>query len=138
MKTKFQLYHTTRKKFEQWFNLSYNNLAVLTWFVVGLVFACDCRLTRIARHIPWQTKVPSRTQRLWRWLKNSKIDALFLAKQLATQWLANWAWGTIYLVIDRTDINNRHWLLFISICHRWFGRSCHIKGQPTSTPKLLC
>lgn len=118
MKTKFQLYHTTRKKFEQWFNLSYNNLTVLTWFVVGLVFAWDCRLTRIARQIPWQTKIPSRTQRLWRWLKNPKIDALFLAKQLATQWLRNWAWGTIYLVIDRTDIDNRHWLLFLGICYR--------------------
>ncbi|MBM3239863.1 hypothetical protein FJZ31_26565 [Candidatus Poribacteria bacterium] len=81
MKTKVQLYHTTRKTFEQWFNLSDNNLTVLTWFVVGLVFALDCRLTTIARHIPWHTKVPSRTQRLWRFIKNPKIDALFLAKQ---------------------------------------------------------
>ncbi|MBI1923535.1 hypothetical protein HYR99_04715 [Candidatus Poribacteria bacterium] len=62
MKIKFQLYHTTRKKSAQWFTLSQQNLAVLTEFVVGLVFAWDCRLTRIARHIPWQTKVLSRTQ----------------------------------------------------------------------------
>jgi len=103
MKTKFQLYHTTRKKFEQWFNLSSQNLKVLTWFVVGLVFAWDCRLTRIARHIPWQTKVPSPTQPLWRWLKNPHIEPMLLAKQVATQWLSNWGWGTLYLVIDLTD-----------------------------------
>jgi len=101
-----------------YFYPSQQNLTVLTWFVVGLVFAWDCRLTRIARHIPWQTTVPSRTQRFLRGLKNPKMEPMLLAKQVATQWLANQAWGTLYLVSDRTDIDNRHSWLFIGLCHR--------------------
>jgi hypothetical protein len=127
MKTKFQLYHNTFRRFEQWFNLSKNNLSVLCWFVIGLVLASDCRLPKIAKQIPWFTKLPSRVQRLWRWLKSEKILTMEMGKQIAHQWLASWAWETIYLVIDRTDIDNRHWLLFVGLCYR--GRTLPLVWQ---------
>ena len=127
MKTKFQLYHTMKQKFGQWFHLTENNLSVLAWFVIGLIFASDVRLPRIARQIPWLTKVPSRTQRLFRWLKNPNIPPLEMAKRVASQWLANWCWPTIFLVIDRTDISDKHWLLFLGLCHR--GRTLPLVWQ---------
>jgi hypothetical protein len=50
-----------------------------------------------------------------------------MAKQIASRWLSSWPWQTIYLVIDRTDISNKHWLLFIGLCYR--GRTLPLVWQ---------
>jgi hypothetical protein len=52
---------------------------------------------------------------------------LEMAKQIASRWLSSWPWQTIYLVIDRTDISNKHWLLFIGLCYR--GRTLPLVWQ---------
>ena len=118
MKEKFRLYHETVGSLRQWFNLPEALSEVMTWFIIGFIFAQDGELPRIAAKIPWSTKLPSKTQRLWRWLKNPKIDPILLSLTIAERWLSNFRNQRIYLVIDRTDINNKHWLLFIGLAYR--------------------
>ncbi len=118
MKEKFRLYQNTIRLLRQWFDLSEPVREVMAWFVIGFIFAQDARLPRIAAKIPWGTKLPSRTQRLWRWLKNPKLDPFLLSQTIAERWLKNLRNQTVYLVIDRTDINNKHWLLFVGLAYR--------------------
>ena len=118
MKEKFALYRTTKKHLMQWVDLSESLTCVMSWFVIGLIFAQNAPLPKIAAKIPWSTKLPSRTQRLWRWLKNPRVNCALLSKSIAQRWLANFHDTTIYLVIDRTDINANHWLLFVGLCYR--------------------
>jgi len=49
---------------------------------------------------------------------NPRVNSLLLSKSIAQRWLANFHDTTIYLVIDRTDINADHWLLFVGLCYR--------------------
>ena len=67
----------------------------------------------------WETQLPSRTQRLWRWLKNPTVNSFLIAQSIAETWLANFRHKTIYLVIDRTDISDTHWLLFVGLAYRF-------------------
>lgn len=118
MKQKFQLYHTTKKQLTQWLDLSDALTSVMTWFIIGFIFAQRATLPKIAQRIPWSTRLPSRTQRLWRWLLNPRVDSYWLSLAIAHRWLANLRHRTIYLVIDRTDIKGKHWLLFIGLVFR--------------------
>ena len=118
MKEKFALYRTTKKQLMQWVDLSESLTCVMSWFVIGLIFAQNATLPKIAAKIPGSTKLPSRTQRLWRWLKNPRVNCALLSKSISQRWLANFHDTTIYLVIDRTDINANHWLLFVGLCYR--------------------
>ncbi|MDP6737001.1 MAG: IS4 family transposase [Nitrospinaceae bacterium] len=136
MKEKFRLYHNTIASLNQWFNLSEALTEVMGWFIIGFIFAQDAQLPRIAAKIPWGTKLPSRTQRLWRWLKNPKLDPFFLSLTIAEKWLKSFRNQTIYLVIDRTDINNKHWLLFIGLAYR--GRTFPLTWQVLSNKGSTC
>ena len=128
VKEKFRLYHNTHLKLRQWINLSDALLCVMTWpfgwleepsaFIIGFIFAANGTLPRIVAKIPWSTKLPSRIQRLWRWLKNPKVNSLLIAQSIAETWLANFRHKTIYLAIDRTDISDAHWLVFVGLAYR--------------------
>ena len=118
MKEKYKLHQTTTKLLIQWFALSDALIDTFGWFVVGLLFSQSVMLSRIGAKIPLGTTLPSRTQRLWRWLKNDNIDSQSLALCVARRWLMNFRQRTLYLVIDRTDISNTHWLLFVGIAYR--------------------
>jgi len=143
VKEKFRLYHNTHLKLRQWINLSDALLCVMTWFVIGFIFAANGTLPRIAAKIPWSTKLPSRTQRLWRWLKNPRVNSFLIAQSIAETWLANFRHKTIYLAIDRTDISDAHWLVFVGLVYR--GRTFPLvwrvlpsKGSPAFGNKPLC
>lgn len=127
MKEKFRLYHNTRRVVKQWVSVSDSLLAVMTWFIIGFTFAQNAALPRVAAKIPWSTKLPSRTQRLWRWLSNERINSEAIAASIASCWLANFRNQTIYLVIDRTDISDTHWLLFVGLAYR--GRTFPLVWQ---------
>ena len=127
MKEKFRLYHNTDSVLKQWVSLSDSLLCVMTWFTIGFIFATNGTLPRIAAKIPWSTKLPSRTQRLWRWLKNEKVNPFVIAESIASCWLANFRHKRIYLVIDRTDISSTHWLLFVGLAYR--GRTFPLVWQ---------
>jgi hypothetical protein len=127
VKEKFRLYHNTHSILRQWVSLSDSLLCVMTWFTIGFIFATDAALPRIAAKIPWTTKLPSRTQRLWRWLKNENVNSFLIAESIASCWLSNFRNQTIYLVIDRTDISDTHWLLFVGLAYR--GRTFPLVWQ---------
>jgi len=130
LKEKYRLHYTTTQLLCQWFNLSDAVIEVFSWFIIGILFAKTVTLSKIAAKIPGQTKLPSRTQRLWRWLSNPKVVVQFLAEEVAKRWLANFRNTTVYLVIDRTDISNTHWLLFVGIAYR--GRTVPLIWQVLS------
>ena len=131
MKEKFRLYHNTCRVLKQWVSLSDSLLCVMTWFIIGYIFAQNAALPKVAAKIPWSTKLTSRTQRLWRWLSNKRINSFAIAQSIASCWLANFRNQTIYLVIDRTDISDTHWLLFVALAYR--GRTFPLVWQMMPT-----
>ena len=90
---------------------------VMAQFVVGLFLARNCQLPRIAGQIPHRTHKASRVQRLWRWLQNDHVNATDY-DPFAQKLLAMWQGRTIELIIDRTDVCDRHYLLYVALAFR--------------------
>jgi hypothetical protein len=81
----------------------------------GILAAKEVQLPKIALHIPWESSLTNLVQRLERLLKNPRFHEHQLWAPLAKDLLAQAKRDTIRLVMDRTDINDRHWLLVVSL-----------------------
>jgi Transposase DDE domain len=81
----------------------------------AILVAKDVQLPKVALHIPWESSLTNLVQRLERLLKNPRFEPHQLWAPLTKDILAQAKNGTIRLVMDRTDINDRHWLLVVSL-----------------------
>lgn len=81
----------------------------------AILAAKDVQLPKVVLHIPWESLLTNIVQRLERLLKNPRFEQHQLWAPLAKDILAQAKNGTIRLVMDRTDINDKHWLLVVSV-----------------------
>jgi hypothetical protein len=96
---------------------SEERLEVMAQLIVGLFLGRNCQLPHIAGHIPQRTQKASRIQRLWRWLRNDLVDSSDY-DPFARELLAWWQGRAIELIIDRTDVSDRHYLLYVALAFR--------------------
>jgi hypothetical protein len=87
-------------------------IAALSYAILA---AKEVQLPQVALKIPWENEVVNLVQRLERLLKNPRFDEHQLYAPLAKDILTQQETGTLRLVIDRTDINDLHWLLVVSL-----------------------
>lgn len=92
--------------------------AGLANLVLGLFLSRSSHLPQIAGKLPWGQPRKSRVQRLERWLKNGAIVGPLWYRPFAQGLLARWAGQPILLVIDRTDLDDGQYLLYVAVaCH---------------------
>lgn len=122
MKRSCQDYHTLRQR------LSFlvpdasrpqqNNLAL---FVYGLLAAWHVHLPKIALYLPVGGPLKNGVQRLERFLKNPAVRASVWYTGLARAILVRFAQTEIELILDATDLADRHPMLFVAL--RYKGRA---------------
>ena len=88
------------------------NIAALSFAILA---AKEVQLPKVALHIPWERPLTNLVQRLERLLKNPRFQEHQLWAPLAKDILDQAKNATIRLVMDRTDINDRHWFLVVSL-----------------------
>lgn len=95
-----------------------NNLALL---VYGLLAAGHVHLPKIALHLPVAGNLKNALQRLERFLQNRAVEAPDWYKGVARALLSRFAQQEIELILDATDLAERHPMLFVAL--RFRGRA---------------
>ncbi len=95
-----------------------NNLAL---FVYGLLAAWHSHLPKLALCLPVGGNLKNAQQRLERFLKNPAVLATDWYKGVARAVLARFAGAEIDLILDATDLADRHPMLFVAL--RYKGRA---------------
>src|SRR5437870_3345974 len=95
-----------------------NNLAL---FVYGLLAAWHVHLPKIALCLPVGGPLKNAQQRLERFLKNPAIVATDWYQGVARAGLLRFAGQEIELILDATDLADRHPMLFVAL--RYKGRA---------------
>jgi Transposase DDE domain len=88
------------------------NIAALSF---AILTTKDVQLPKIALHIPWESSLSNLVQRLERLLKNPRFEEHQLWAPFAKDILDQAKNTPLRLVMDRTDINDRHWILVVSL-----------------------
>jgi hypothetical protein len=101
-----------------------NNIALMTYSIVA---SRNVQLPKLALRIPLKTTPKNLVQRLERLLKNPHFDEHSLYAPFAQAILRQVQQGYIRIVLDRTDINDRHYLLVLSLVFR--GRTIPLAWQ---------
>ena len=95
-----------------------NNLAL---FVYGLLAAWHVHLPKVALYLPVSGALKNGVQRLERFLKNPAVVAIPWYKGIARAVLARFADSDLDLILDATDLGDRHPMLFVAL--RYKGRA---------------
>jgi hypothetical protein len=81
----------------------------------ALIAARNVQLPKLALKIPCHQSVPNLIQRLERLLKNPRFEEHAFYAPMAQAILRQSAPNPLRLVLDRTDLNDRHYLLAVSL-----------------------
>jgi len=92
-----------------------NNLAL---FVYGLLAAWHSHLPKIALHLPVGGNLKNAQQRLERFLQNPAVLATDWYQGIARAVLARFVGSHIELILDQTDLGERHPMLFVALRYR--------------------
>ncbi len=109
------------------------NIALL---VYGLIQAGDCRLRRIARHLPVRAGVGAARERLLRLMKNPALDPLVLYAPMAAFALCRFAGGRLPLILDASQLNGKVFWLSVALAYR--GRAVPIGSVMLDKPSVSC
>jgi hypothetical protein len=119
MPNNLQLYHMIEHQLFQWLpqerRTRIRNMAL---FVSGLYLSGKPHLSRIARTWPLLGKLPSLTNRLWRFLNNPRVKVASWYAPVAQEIVARLPAGRIILVVDTTKVGFYHRLLSIGVAFK--------------------
>lgn len=117
MRQKFALYRSLKGKLTVFLPLVESQLHNLIWFLIGLCCAGDVRLPKLATEIPYTHKCESLVQRLWRFLKNTRMLPKTVYHVVAKQFLTCWQGRQLHMIIDRMPLKH-HSLFCIALSFR--------------------
>lgn len=93
-------------------------LVTFAWAIVGLLLEKNVHLSKWGLHRSGQMKAASKQRQFVRWLKNAKIDAAEIYRQLAQIALADWMGQTIYLALDSSSLWDEFVLVRVALIYR--------------------
>jgi len=119
MPNNLQIYHKVRRQFCQWFpeerSTRIRNMAL---FIMGLYMSGNPHLSKIVRKWPLAGKLISSTNRLWRFLNNSRVDVEHWYAPIAQEIVRHLPTGPITLVVDTTKVGFYHRVLTIGVAFK--------------------
>jgi hypothetical protein len=92
-------------------------VANLALTVLALAQSRDCHLATLATVLPLEGKRENLIQRLRRWLKNPRLTQRVYYVPLIKHLFTHWEGAEVALVMDRTDLTNRHSLLVLGVAY---------------------
>ena len=91
----------------------------LTWLLVGLQLGQRIQLSAIMSKLPFVAKLPSRVQRLSRFLQSEAFQVRAWYRPIAEKLLAEAAdHGAVRLLVDGTKVGAKHQLLMVALAYR--------------------
>jgi hypothetical protein len=119
MPNNLHLYHKMRQQICQWLpterSTRVSNMAL---FITGLYLSNQPHLSKIVRKWPLLGKLPSLTNRLWRFLNNPRVVVEDWYAPVVCEIIRRLPAGPIILVIDTTKVGFYHRLLSIGVAFK--------------------
>jgi hypothetical protein len=119
MPNNHQLYHKMRRQFCQWLpgerSTRIQNMAL---FVTGLYLSGQSHLSKIVRKWWLVGKLPSLTNRLWRFLNNPRVVVEEWYSPIVQEIVRRLPAGPITLIVDTTKVGFDHRLLSIGVAFK--------------------
>lgn len=119
MPNNLQLYHMLRQQLCQWLpkerSTRTQNMAL---FLTGLYLSGKPHLSKIVRKWPVLGKLPSLTNRLWRFLNNPRVEVECWYAPVAQMIVRHLPAGRIILVVDTTKVGFYHRVLSIGVAFK--------------------
>jgi hypothetical protein len=119
MPNNLQLYHKMRQQFCQWLpaerSTRIQNMAL---FITGLYQSSQPHLSKIVRKWPLKGKLPSLTNRLWRFLNNPRVDVVRWYAPVVQEIVRHLPAGPLTLVVDTTKVGFYHRVLSIGVAFK--------------------
>lgn len=116
MPSNLQLYHKMRRQLCQWLpterRTRIRNMAL---FLTGLYLSGKPHLSKIVRKWPLWGKLPSLTNRLWRFLNNPRVAVERWYAPVAQEIIRHLPAGRVILVVDTTKVGFDHRLMSIGV-----------------------
>lgn len=92
--------------------------ANVAWLCQTLAFSPHCHLATLALGLPLAGRRENLIQHLRRTLKNPRLQPAVCYPPMIQHLFAHWPDQEVNLVMDRTDLENRHSLLLVGVAHR--------------------
>ena len=109
MPNNLQLYHKMKQQLGQWLPLERSTrIRNMALFLTGLYLSGKPQLSKIVRTWPLRGKLPSLTNRLWRFLNNPKLEVRSWYAPLAEEIIKRLPTGAVTLVVDSTKVGFYH------------------------------
>jgi hypothetical protein len=119
MPNNLQLYHKMRKQFCQWLPTErITRIENMALFVAGLYLSSQPHLSKIVRKWPLMGKLPSLTNRLWRFLNNPRVVVERWYEPVVQAIMTRLPAGPITLVVDTTKVGFYHRMLSIGVAFK--------------------
>lgn len=119
MPNNLQLYHKMKRQLCQWLpGERITRIQNMALFLTGLYSSGQAHLSKIVRKWPVRGKLPSLTNRLWRFLNNPRIDVMSWYAPVAEEIVRHLPVGRIILVIDTTKVGFYHRVMTIGVAFK--------------------
>jgi hypothetical protein len=119
MPNNLQLYHKMKRQLCQWLpeerSTRLHNMAL---FLTGLYLSGKPHLSKIVRAWPLLGKLPSLTNRLWRFLNNPRVIVECWYAPVAQEIINRLSTGPIILVADTTKVGFHHRVLSLGVAFK--------------------
>ena len=119
MPNNLHLYHKMRQQFCQWLPTEHSTrVSNMALFITGLYLSSQPHLSKIVRKWPLLGKLPSLTNRLWRFLNNPRIVVEDWYEPIVCEIIRHLPAGPLTLVVDTTKVGFYHRVLSIGVAFK--------------------
>ena len=119
MPTTLQLYHKMKHQLYQWLpGERKTRLQNMALFLTGLYLSGQPHLSKIVRKWPLLGKLPSLTNRLWRFLNNPRVAVATWYAPVVAEIISRVPKGPITLVVDTTKVGFHHRVMSIGMAFK--------------------
>ena len=119
MPNNLQLYHKMKRQLCQWLpaerSTRIQNMALL---ITGLYLSGNSHLSKIVRKWPLRGKLPSLTNRLWRFLNNPRLEVASWYAPVVEEIIRHLSGDRIILVVDTTKVGFYHRVMTIGVAFK--------------------
>jgi hypothetical protein len=119
MPNNLRLYHKMKHQLCQWLpGERKTRLENMALFLTGLYLSSQPHLSKIVRKWPLLGKLPSLTNRLWRFLNNPRVEVESWYAPVAAEIISRLPAGPLTLVVDTTKVGFYHRVLTIGVAFK--------------------
>ncbi len=119
MSSSKELYNGLHEKLNELIRVkNHKQISNWIWIVVGVIQSESANLSRIANHLPMDTRAESRVTLIRRWLQNRQVKVWKFYKKVLEHVFLGWSAERVTIILDGVMVFGDRWQIFrVSLLH---------------------